>query len=251
MVTATHPLARLTRSNCNSIGRHQGLKIKVYDAASPRELQQFINLQRDAAAGKLAKGATLDAICYGRNRMSDPTGGGPVITIGPKEAKATATMLGGAAIASGGLMIKDGLSDPNHAIGAVKIGVGTTQAAGGSAYLVGTLTDSSRLAKAGSVVGHVGGTAATVLTFVDVYRHTQQHIAGGDTRSPAERGTEALVDSLALGGALFSSFALPALALRFGAMPMAEVAAEKATPTFIGGMSQAYGIPGQYLWGWW
>jgi hypothetical protein len=230
--------------------RHPGLTVKVYDATDNAQLKQFIQLQKQAAAGTLSRGATLDAVCYGRNRMSDPSGGPPVPIAGGRETKVGAAVSVGTAVATGALMIQGGLQDPNKQIGTAKVGVGFAQAGGGTAYMVGMLTDSAAVAKVGSVVNEVAGHAATPLVFLDVYRHMQQHTAGGDPRPAGEQNTEALTDGLALGGAIFSEFALPALVLQFGAKPMAEYAAEKAVPVFLGGMSQAYGIPTEYLKDW-
>jgi hypothetical protein len=223
--------------------RHSGVRITVYDASKPKELQKFIALQKQAAIGSSPDVATVDAICYGRNRMSDPTGGPPVPITGGADAKLASVAASGAAIASGAMMIHGGLNDPNKTVGAVKVVVGGLQSAGGSAYVVGVLADSSRLAKVGSVAGELGGKAVAPLVGYDVYRHMQSHI-DGDPRPREEQAAEGLNDGLAVAGVLFSEFALPALALQFGSKAAADLATEHVLPAFIGAVHEAYrGIP--------
>jgi hypothetical protein len=221
--------------------RHPGVKVMVYDATNSKDLQKFIALQKDAASARTPEVATLDAVCYGRNRMSDPTGGPPVPIVGPGEVKMAGAVHGGAAILSGGVMIQNGLDDPNKTVGAVKVTVGAAQAAGGTAYAVGMLTDSARLARAGSVTGEVAGKLVAPIVAYDVYRHMSTHITG-DLRSKDEQMSEGVTDALAVGSVLFAEFTLPALAIQFGAKAAGNYVVEHQLPMIVDGIYNAYGI---------
>ena len=232
--------------------RHQGrLKVHVYDANNPKDLLAFAALQRTAVQGNVnPRTATLEGVCYGRNRMSDPNPQASLPPPGSPLSAKEAAVPGGAAVLSGALMIDSGLKDPNSKVGAAKIVTGATQVAGGATYVIGTALRSAAIARVGSVAGELAGHATVPLVAYDVYRHLQQHLQGGDTRTASEKKIEGLTDGLAVGGLAFPAFAVAALGIQYGFMPMAEKAAEIAAPAFVGGMSQAYGIPQQYLWGW-
>jgi hypothetical protein len=62
--------------------------------------------------------------------------------------------------------------------------------------------------------------------------------------------TGGTVDAAKLAGILYAPAAFAAMGAEFVLKPAAEKTSEYLTPMFIGGISQAYGLPDQYLWSW-
>jgi hypothetical protein len=59
-----------------------------------------------------------------------------------------------------------------------------------------------------------------------------------------------IVDVAKLASIFYPNAAFAAIGVQYVVKPVAEKTSEYATPKFIGAMSQAYGIPEQYLWSW-
>jgi hypothetical protein len=59
--------------------------------------------------------------------------------------------------------------------------------------------------------------------------------------SSAERASK-------LAGMFYPQAALAAIAFHYGVKPVAEAGSEYLTPMFVGAISQAYGIPQEYVW---
>jgi hypothetical protein len=70
------------------------------------------------------------------------------------------------------------------------------------------------------------------------------------SRSWQESAYTGIVDVGKLAGIYYPPAAFAAIGAEYVVKPVAEKASEYATPKFIGAMSQAYGIPEQYLWSW-
>lgn len=235
--------------------RHPGLKIIAYNMADPFERGMFTVNQALAAEGLLPGGATHAAFCYSRTRIPDlhaePLGPyGSVESIDRSGGGAGMSYGHGAlSVGFGGLAIYGGLQDPNSTAGAIKIAGGGAQVLGGASYMYGAATDSVGMMKFGSTLGEIGGGVGTVMGLYDVYRMMNAKFEPGASQmTAAESGLEGLRTAQVMAGVIFPELALPAVAAVAVAKPMAEKAADIAAPAFIGGMSQAYGVPESMLW---
>lgn len=234
---------------------HPGLRIVPYNMADRVQVAQFEAMQALAAEGRLPGGATIAAYCFSCTRVPDPDAApiapfGAVETLDRSGGWAGPAFHGGASMAFGALGIYGGLQDPNRTVGGLKVASGGSQVVGGASYLYGHASDSLGWVRFGSRLGEVGGYAGSALALVDFYRGLQTKFEPGVQPLQGEEAVYAGIDeTLKLAGAFYLPAAALALGLEYGVKPGAEKASEYLTPKFIGAMSQAYGMPEQYLWG--
>ena len=96
----------------------------------------------------------------------------------------------------------------------------------------------------GSRLGRFGGYVTTPLVMVDLYRELHQKFEPGSVPLKGEEAAAHGLDTgLKLAGAIFWEAIPMAITLEVAVKPGAEKASEYLTPMFIGGMSQAYGVP--------
>jgi len=234
-----------------TMNRHPGLKIIPYDMSDPLEAGIFDAAQAQAAEGKLSGGATHAAFCYSRNRVLDPNPdpAGPYASVELLDRTgglAPQLGMGGLIAGMGAWSVYTGLDDPNPYLRAAKVTSGGMQVIGGASYALGYATDSIPLAKFGSTAGKVGGAAGQALMWIDIYREMNRKF---DPNAPPMTSEDSLEMGLKVAAAIFPELALHVIAFHYGVRPAAEAASEYLTPMFIGGISEAYGIPSQYLWG--
>jgi len=157
---------------------------------------------------------------------------------------------GGLAVGFGALSVYAGLQDPNRVVSALKVVGGGAQIIGGASYAIGLARDSVRAVRFGARITAVGGYITAPLTLVDFYRDMQRKF---DPGVEPMSGEEALYDSventMKLAGMFYPEAAIGALAIHYGVTPMAEKASEYLTPMFVEGISRAYGVPPQFVWG--
>jgi|SRR5437879_683804 len=241
------------RSIYETLQRAPGLKIIPYNLADPVQLAQFNAMQALAAEGKLPGGATIAAHCFSRIRIPDPNEGpaGPYASIDlldradPLSKYAQSTMAAG----FGALNIYAGLQDPNRVAGAVRVVGGGAQVLGGASFGFGYMTDSMGAVRFGSRAAAVGSYITAPLAFYDFYRNMSHKFDPGvEPMTTQEAFYSSTQESLKLAAVLFPEAAVASVALEYGVKPAAGAASEILTPMFIGAMSQAYGVPEQYLW---
>ncbi|MEP6815873.1 MAG: hypothetical protein ABI873_10015, partial [Marmoricola sp.] len=121
---------------------------------------------------------------------------------------------------------------------------------GGVTYALGLVGDSFGAVRFGSRLAGVGGYITAPLAFVDLYRHMSRKF---DPQAPpmdmADSGFEAVDDTLKIAAILYPEALIGAAVVHYGLRPVAQKTSEYLTPMFIGGISQAYGVPEQDLWG--
>jgi len=243
------------RSIHETMQRHPGLRIIPYRMSDPLQAARFDALQALAAQDRLPGGATIAAFCFSEVRVADPnpTPAGPYATrefLNPRPT-ASSRLPGALALGAGALSVYDGLNDPSATIGGLKVVGGGAQVVGGTTYLLGMARDSLPAVRFGSRLAAAGGYITAPLGLVDVYRSMAQKFDPNvPPMSQADAGIQAVDDTLRLAAVFYAPAVLHALAFHYGVKPMAEKAAEIAAPGFIGGMSQAYGIPEHMLWRW-
>jgi Domain of unknown function (DUF4157) len=241
------------RSIMETMQRTPGLKIIPYNMADPAQVAQFNAMQALAAEGKLPGGATIAAHCFSRTRVPD-VNEGPAGPYGSVEVLDPITPLsayahGGFSAAFGALNIYGGLQDPNHAIGALKVAGGGAQVIGAASYTIGALTDSVGMVRFGSAAGTVGSYITAPLVIADVLRDMEHKFDPGAKRMTGEEAAfHGVNDAVKLAGIFYPEAVVAAVALNYVVKPVAEKASDYLTPMFMGAMSQAYGVPDQYLW---
>jgi len=150
----------------------------------------------------------------------------------------------------GAVAIRDGIRDPNAVVGTAKIIGGGAQVIGGGSLVTGLATGSDTLTRFGAGASRIGVAVGGTMVLVDLHRDLQSKF---DPQIAPVRGNEAVYEgaagALKYAGALFPEAAVAAIVLQYGAAPLADKAAQAVAPTFVGGVSQAYGIPSQYVWG--
>jgi hypothetical protein len=72
---------------------------------------------------------------------------------------------------------------------------------------------------------------------------------GVEPMSGEEALHHSVENTMKLAGMFYPKAAIGALVIHYGVTPMAEKASEYLTPTFVEGISRAYGIPSQHVWG--
>jgi hypothetical protein len=231
-----------------------GLKIILYDMGDPVQASSFDALQAQAAKGELPGGATFAAFCFSRTRVQDAEPGPAppydtveVLDVGTQESLAYARA--GLAVGFGALSVYSGAHDPNEALGALKITGGAAQIMGGASSAVGYAIDSINAVRIGSTLETVGGHVVAPLAVVDVLRDMRQDL--GRPMEPDQVLFKGIDDTLKLAGVIYPEAALAAVAVKFGLEPVAEKTSEYLTPMFQGAISEAYGIPVQYIRGMW
>jgi hypothetical protein len=230
--------------------RHPGLRIVPYDMGDPVQVASFEQMQALAAETRLPGGATLAAFCYSRTRVPDPDmpSPGPIGTVEVLQPAAGAFLSGGMSAAFGVLSVYGGLHDPDQFGATLKVTGGAAQVVGGTTYVVGSMLESVPVTRFGSVLGEFGGYVGIAATLYDLYRTFDSAQLGSRTDS-YEALTTGFERTLQLAGLMFPEAALAAVAFHYGFEPMAEKGAEIAAPVFVGGVSQAYGIPDWMVWG--
>jgi hypothetical protein len=244
--------------------RHPGLQIDVLDQANPVHRRLFEQLQETATTGTpygpLPRSgfATLAAHCYSARCAPQGPPGEPTLTYFndvefrtvvdvPEGAVSVHYALCGVQIASGALSIYGGMREKNDALAALGITVGASQVAGGASWIYGVKSGSAPAISFASKANLLGSYLTAPITLYQVHRDVG---APGEhaNRSWQENAFTAVVDVGKLAGIFYPPAAFAAMGSEYVLKPVAQEVSEYATPKFIGGMSQAYGIPEQYLW---
>ncbi len=246
------------RSVMETMERHPGLKIIVYNMADPIQASRFDAVQALAADQALPGGASLAAYCFSNLCVNDP---GP--STGPyhgpygyaegldRTGPRIAYFQGISTAAFGALSLYGGLEDPNGAVRALKVAGGGLQTIGGVSYAVGYARDSLRMVRFGSALGTITNRVVAPLALIDVSRGMRTKFTSGYSQmSPSEKFLHESDTATTLASIWFPPAVVAALAIHFGVVPIAERGSAYLTPMFMGGISQAYGIPSQYVWGW-
>ncbi len=255
LVVETRFLQEDALSIAETMQRHPGLKIITYDMADPVQVASFDAAQALAADGKLPGGATVAAFCYSRTRVLDPNPdpAGPYAStevLEGRNSSGAAYLHGGLSVGFGALSVYGGLHDPNRGVGALKIVGGGAQIIGGTSYGIGYATDAVGAVRFGSRLGAVGGYITRPLVLVDVFRDMRHKFDPGVEPLKGEEAVAAgLETTMKLASVFFWEAAVGVIALEYGVKPIAKAGSEYLTPMFVGAISEAYGVPAQYVWG--
>jgi hypothetical protein len=241
------------------------VEIDVLDLADPIKRRLFNEIRAAATTGTAyeimpaGSFATLDSYCHGACAVLQGPPGEPTPTYFPTEpefrtvvdvtkGRAVANYaIAGAQIASGELNIYAGFRQDNKALGALQVTGGAAQVAGGISWTYGMLRESDSAISFASKANTVGNYLTAPLTLYEVWRDTG---APGEfaNRSKQESLAVAIIDVSKLAQIVYPEAVFTTLLFQHVFMPVAGMASDYLTPKFIGAMSQAYGMPEQWLW---